>query len=57
MILTSNLVFIGLLYYHHRRGSGVQTIRPGRTRPVSHLLDGVMLTGCFLFLTLFIIFL
>jgi len=48
MIRTSKLVsFLGLLYHDERRGSGEQTFRPDRAVPVSYLLDGVMLTGCF----------
>jgi len=48
MINTSNIVlFSGLQYYGESLNSGVQTIRSGRARPVSYLLDGVILTGCF----------
>jgi hypothetical protein len=48
MIDTSiSCFFFGLLYYDKSLNSGVQTIRPGRARPVSVMLDGVILTGCF----------
>jgi len=38
-------------------GSGVQTIHPGLAGPVSYSLDGVILTGCFFELKIFIILL
>ena len=37
----------GLQYYEMSLVHGVQTVRPGRTGPVSYLLGGVTLTGCF----------
>jgi len=37
----------GLQYYEMSLAHGVQTVRRGRTGPVSHLLGGVTLTGCF----------
>jgi hypothetical protein len=39
----------GLQYYEMSLAHGVQAVRRGRTGPVSHLLGGVTLTGCFLF--------
>jgi len=48
MIRISKLVlFAGLLYYDGALVSGAQTIRPGRAGPVSVLLGGEELTGCF----------
>jgi hypothetical protein len=48
MINTSNIVlFSGLQYYEMSLTDGVQTVRHGLTGPVSYLLDGVILTGCF----------
>jgi hypothetical protein len=40
-------LFLGLLYHDKSLGSGVQTIRPGWAGPVSYLLGGMTLTGCF----------
>ena len=37
----------GLQYDEMSLAHGVQTVRHGRTGPVSHLLGGVTLTGCF----------
>jgi len=48
MICTSKLVlFAGLQYHGRTLVSGAQTIRPGRAGPVSDLLGGEELTGCF----------
>jgi len=48
MICISKLDFsFGLLYYDGALVSGAQTIRPGRAGPVSILLGGEELTGCF----------
>jgi hypothetical protein len=48
MIRTSKLVsFAGLQYHYETLVSGVQTVRPGRAGPVSFLLGGERLTGCF----------
>lgn len=48
MIHTSNIVLsLGLQYYEMSLIPGVQTIRQGLTGPVSYLLGGVTLTGCF----------
>jgi hypothetical protein len=50
MIRTSKLVlFVGLLYYDQTLISGSQTMRPGQAGPVSVLLSGDKLTGCFFF--------
>jgi len=50
MICTSKLVlFVGLQYHQETLISGAQTIRPGWAGPVSVLLGGEGLTGCFLF--------
>jgi hypothetical protein len=49
MIHTSNVVSSsGLRYYEVNRAAGAQTIRLGPTGPVSCLLGGEELTGCFL---------
>jgi hypothetical protein len=49
MINTSKLVlFTGLLYHYMSLASGVQTIRPSWPGPVSCLLGGTKLAGCFL---------
>lgn len=48
IIFTSNLVlFFGLRYNNRADGSGTQTSRPCRAAPVSYLLGGTTLTGCF----------
>jgi len=50
MFVTSKLVlFAGLRYYEQTLVSGVQTMRPGWAGPVSVLLGGEGLTGCFVF--------
>jgi hypothetical protein len=50
IIHTSILVlFLGLPYHGKSLGSGAQTIRPGWAGPVSYVLGGMTLTGCFLF--------
>jgi hypothetical protein len=49
IIRTSKLVlFAGLQYHSIILNSGVQTIRPSLAGPVSILLGGVILTGCFI---------
>jgi hypothetical protein len=48
IIHTSYIVLLpGLQYYDRTLGLDAQTIRPGRVGPVSNLLVGVTLTGCF----------
>jgi hypothetical protein len=50
MIRTSNIVLLlGLQYYEMSLILGAQTVRRGRTGPVSHLRGGMTRTGCFLF--------
>jgi hypothetical protein len=49
MIDTSILALsLGLLYHNDSLDSGVQTVRPSLAGPVSYVLDGVILAGCFL---------
>jgi len=48
MTRTSKLVlFTGLQYHEMSLVLGAQTIRPGRTGPVSYVRGGMVLTGCF----------
>jgi len=45
---TSNVVLpLGLRYHEVNLAPGAQTIRLGRAGPVSYLLGGVTLAGCF----------
>jgi len=43
------VLFLGLQYYDLSLDLSVQTMHPGRLVPVSQLLGGEVLTGCFLF--------
>jgi hypothetical protein len=43
-----------LQYYDKSLALGEQTIRPGQVGPVSSMLGGVTLTGCFLHFNYFV---
>lgn len=50
MIGLSIVVLLGGLRYHEGSlDTGAQTIRPGWAGPVSYVLGGMTLTGCFLY--------